>query len=125
MSGHNIVHIEIPSTDGESGSKFYGDAFGWKNSHAEQFNYWMFQPEEGPGGGFPALNDEFNIKPGEILIYIGTDNLEESLAKVESLGGKTLTGRMPIPGMGAFAFFEDPTGNRVGLFENEPMPATS
>ena len=32
-------------------------------------------------------------------------------------GGSTVTPRTAIPGMGAFAYFKDPEGNVVGLWE--------
>jgi predicted enzyme related to lactoylglutathione lyase len=34
----------------------------------------------------------------------------------EALGGKILTPRSEIPGMGWYGLFSDPTGNLVGLF---------
>ena len=37
--------------------------------------------------------------------------------QVEAAGGKTVTSRTEIPGMGAFAYFEDPEGNVMGLWE--------
>ena len=117
MSQHPIVHVEIPSRDAKVNAKFYGDAFGWKLEHAPDFDYWMFAAEGGPGGGFPGLSDQMDIKPGEVLVYISTDDIEASLAKIESLGGKTLSPKQEIPGMGWWAFFADPSGNRLALYK--------
>ena len=117
MSDHPIVHVEIPSRDAKVNAKFYNDAFGWKLEHAAEFDYWMFEAKPGPGGGFPGLSEEMNVKPGEVLVYIGTDDIEASLAKIESVGGKALTPKMEIPGTGWFAFFADPTGNRLALYK--------
>jgi hypothetical protein len=55
-----------------------------------------------------------------VVVYIGTDDIEASLAKVEKLGGKTVTPKSEIPGMGWFALFTDPSGNLVGLFAGIP-----
>ena len=118
MSAHNIVHIEIPSRDAKANAKFYGDAFGWKLSVDPTFDYWQFAPASGPGGAFPGLSDEMGTKPGEVLVYVGTDDIEASLAKIESLGGKTLMPKTEIPGIGWFAFFSDLTGNRLALYTN-------
>jgi predicted enzyme related to lactoylglutathione lyase len=117
MSQHNIVHVEIPSTDPKVNAKFYSDAFGWKLEHDDQFDYWQFRPEGGPGGGFPGTGEPSGGKIGELLVYIGTDDIEASLAKVESLGGKTLMPKQEIPGTGWFAFFADPSGNKVALYK--------
>jgi len=115
---HNIVHVEIPSTNAAVNAKFYGDAFGWKLEHAPEFDYWQFRPEAGPGGGFPGTGEPSGAKIGELLVYIGTDDIEASLAKIESLGGKTLMPKQEIPGTGWFAFFEDPSGNKVALYKS-------
>jgi predicted enzyme related to lactoylglutathione lyase len=58
-----------------------------------------------------------------VLIYISTDDIDDSLAKVESLGGKTLLEKTPVAEMGWYALFADPTGNRIGLWQNAPVPA--
>ena len=118
MSAHNIVHVEIPSTDAKGNAKFYGEAFGWKLKNAPEFDYWQFEPEGGPGGGFPGVDDPAAAKIGEVLVYIGTDDIEASLAKIESLGGKTLMPRQEIPGTGWFAFFADPSGNKLALYKS-------
>jgi predicted enzyme related to lactoylglutathione lyase len=117
MSGHPIVHVEIPSTDAKVNAKFYGDAFGWQLQHAPEFDYWMFSEQGGPGGGFPSTADPSGAKIGEVLVYVGTDDIEASLAKIESLGGKTLMPRQEIPGMGWYAFFADPSGNKLALYK--------
>ncbi len=42
----------------------------------------------------------------------------DALKQVEAAGGRTLRPRTEIPGMGAFAYFSDPEGNAVGMWEN-------
>jgi len=53
-------------------------------------------------------------------LYISTDNIEASLAKIEQAGGVAVAPRTAIPNMGWFALFKDPTGNMIGLFEEPP-----
>ena len=78
----------------------------------------MFQAEGGPGGGFVNTGESMGMdyKAGELLVYISTDDIDASLAQVEAHGGKTLLPKTEIPQVGWFAFFADPTGNRVALF---------
>jgi len=78
-------------------------------------NYITFDAEGGPGGGFNPTEDG-DTNPGDILIYIQTENIEASLAEIEAAGGKTLTPKSEIPGIGWYALFADLTGNRVGLY---------
>jgi|SwirhirootsSR3_FD_contig_21_15303651_length_601_multi_8_in_0_out_0_1 predicted enzyme related to lactoylglutathione lyase len=117
MSNHSIVHIEIPAIDPAKAGTFYTDLFGWNVQVNPAFDYHMFQAEPGPAGGFVKVSEEcLSCKPGEVLIHISTDDIDATLAKAESLGGKILTPKTEIPQIGWFAFFSDPTGNRIGLF---------
>jgi predicted enzyme related to lactoylglutathione lyase len=121
VSNHPIVHIEIPAKKAGEAGKFYGDLFGWKIEADPMYNYVQFQAEGGPGGGFVELagstanNPEY--KPDSLIVYVGSDDIDADLAKVESLGGKTVFPKTEIPHVGWFAIFSDPTGNRIALFK--------
>ncbi len=115
MSKHPIVHIELSANDPEAAGKFYSDAFDWKFEAIPEMNYVTFEAEGGPGGGFNPTSSE-SVNPGDVLVYIQTDDIEASLAKVESLGGKALMPKTEIPNTGWFGIFSDPTGNNVGLY---------
>lgn len=114
MSKHQVVHIEIPSKDPKKNSQFYKDLFDWEISMFEELNYAMFNPGEGPGGGFPPVVD-FN-KTDRLLVYIDTDDIERDLKKAVSLGGKQVLAKTEIPGQGWFALFTDPEGNTLALY---------
>ncbi len=119
MANHPVVHIDIPANDPKASSKFYADAFDWKIHSDPNFDYHMFQAEGGPGGGFTKTGESmgpYRYNPGDVLIYIGTDDIDASLAKVTAHGGKTVLAKTEIPGVGWWAVFSDPTGNKIGLF---------
>lgn len=118
MSSHPIVHVEIPAHDPAAASRFYADLFGWKPETMPDLDYIAFGAQPGPGGGFPKVDDQ-TFKPGDVVVYVGTDDIDATLAKVEALGGKTLLPKTEIPNIGWFAFFSDPTGNRIGLFTGQ------
>jgi predicted enzyme related to lactoylglutathione lyase len=117
MTGHPVVHIDIPASDTKGASQFYADVFGWKITPTE-FDYPLFHAEGGPGGGFASTNTpgSMDYKVGEVLIYINTDDIDASLATVVAHGGKVLLPKTEIPQNGWFAFFADPEGNRIGLY---------
>ena len=48
------------------------------------------------------------------------DGIDDALKEIEAEGGSTVTPRTQIPGMGAFAYFKDPEGNVLGLWETTP-----
>jgi uncharacterized protein len=114
MSGHFICHVDIPANNQEETGKFYESLFGWKIQPIMK-EYTTFATGEGPGGGFSQVGDGM-AKAGQVLVYISTDDIDASLAKAESLGGKTVVPKTEIPTVGWFGIFTDPTGNQIALF---------
>jgi predicted enzyme related to lactoylglutathione lyase len=112
---HPIVHVEIPTTSNDDARRFYSALFGWNVQVYPEMDYAMFEAEGGPGGGFPKVDNEL-VKPGGVLVYVGTDDIDASLSKAESLGGSTVVPKTEIPGVGWFGIFSDPTGNRIALY---------
>ena len=122
MPNHSIVHVDFPANDLEAAGKFYADLFDWKIRHMPEFNYMTFETQTGSGGGFVRVGGEssdpgsLSYKPGEVLVYVSTDDIDATLARVEALGGQPLVPKTEIPNIGWYAVFTDPTGNRVGLY---------
>ena len=114
MATHPIVHVEIPASNTKEAGEFYSKLFDWKLELDTNFNYLQFQPQGGPGGAFVDVDE--TTKPGNVLVYIGADDIDTVLSQVEQLGGKIITPKMEIPMTGWFAVFSDPTGNRIGLY---------
>jgi predicted enzyme related to lactoylglutathione lyase len=117
MTKRNIVHIEIPAADLEKAGKFYQDLFGWKIQPIPEMNYVLWEPEQEPGGGFNPLNE--SVKPGDVLIYVDSDDIEADLQQVKALGGTVLSEKTEITGTGWFALFKDPTGNTIALYTSK------
>jgi uncharacterized protein len=119
-----VVHFEIPFDDKQRAMKFYADAFGWKLTDMPEMSYVMAEttavnerqmPRE-PG----AINGGLFQRPKEAphpVVYLGVSSVDQAIKKAQSAGGKVVTHRTPIPGMGAFARVTDTEGNVVGLFE--------
>ncbi|HEX9117384.1 MAG TPA: VOC family protein [Anaerolineae bacterium] len=121
MANRPFVHIEIPAADRQKAAEFYGKAFDWTfEDYGPPMNYTTFRTGN-IGGGFPELGDDY--KPGDVIVYIGSDDIEADLRRIESLGGKTVMPKMEIPETGWFALFTDPTGNKLALFT--PLPGMS
>jgi predicted enzyme related to lactoylglutathione lyase len=129
VKAHPIVHVEIPSNDLTQITEFYADVFGWQIDHSME-NYPLFSADGGPGGGFVALTEAVTSGPvgfgiGRPLIHLATDDIEATLATVESHGGKTLLGKTEIPNIGWWAALADPSGNPIGLYCALPCEAAS
>ena len=116
MSENHVVHVEFSAQDRESASHFYSDLFGWKFEQFPEMNYATFETGNNVGGGLNPISD--TNPAGTVVVYIGTDDIDATLAKAESLGAKILRPKTEIPNTGWFGFFSDPTGNMVGLYTN-------
>ena len=124
MSGHPIVHIEIPATNTSAAGKFYNEVFGWNIQADQEYGYIQFQSEGGPGGGFVEIGKENPVnvqyKSDSLLVYLASDDIAATLATIEAHGGKTVLPKTEIPHVGWWAIFTDPSGNRLALFTPAP-----
>lgn len=108
-----VVHFELAAENPEQLQRFYREAFGWEfSSWGGDQEYWMIKtgPDGAPGidGGMGRKGDE---RVGAVN-SIAVTSIDATLALVEKHGGKTVTPKMEIPGVGQIAYFEDPEGNR-------------
>lgn len=118
--GMPVVHFEITGHDGAQLQSFYSKLFGWKIDANNPMQYGLVAAEEKSiGGGISG--HEPGGKPS-VTVYVAVDKIDPVLAEVAKHGGSTVMPRTVIPGMVIMAQFKDPSGNVIGLVENE-MPA--
>jgi hypothetical protein len=110
-----VVHFEVVGKDMAKLQSFYGEVFGWKTEAIPEMGYAMVEKEgEGIAGGLGQSQDGGS---GHVTFYVGTDDPQATLDKVEQLGGKTV---MPVTEleMVTLAMFEDPEGHVIGIVKN-------
>ncbi len=104
-----ICSLEMYATDGAATAQFFGVQFGW-GSLATMAQYMAFDPGAGVGGVFqshtPAL---------PALAYVYVADVGATLTAIDAAGGKRTGDAMPMPGMGCFGYFADPSGTAMGL----------
>jgi uncharacterized protein len=123
MSGR-VVHFEIPFDDGDRARAFYKEAFDWQVQEMPDMGYTMVMSgpsgDQGPtepgyiNGGMLGRGDGPATAP---VLVIDVESIDVALERITELGGSTLVGRTPVGGMGFSAYFNDPEGNVVGLWE--------
>jgi uncharacterized protein len=126
-----VVHFEIPADDLDRAKSFYGTVFGWelqtapmnggeytsvRTTDVDEQTQLPTEPGAINGGMF-VRNESTVTTP---VITIDVDGIDDALKQIEAEGGSTVTPRTAIPGMGAFAYFKDPEGNVMGLWETTP-----
>ena len=111
---NKIAWYEVLGKDADALRGFYGEMFGWKYQLMEEMNYGLIQHEEGEVGGGVGATPE---GPGWSTFYVGTDDLNASIAKAKKLGGKVVMPRTELPDGGVIAVIQDPEGHPVGLVQ--------
>ena len=107
-----VTHFEITAKDSKKLQDFYTKVFDWKLTDAPM-GYKMVDTNatgHGINGGIGQSRDG----KGMLTVYVETEDLVGTLAKVEKAGGKTI---MPPTQAGPveLALFADPEGNVIGL----------
>ena len=123
---NSVVHFEIPADDLERAKKFYADVFGWQVSDFGG-TYMVTTTQIDPQTQIPlnpgAINGDIfkreeNVKHPTVVIKV--PSIEEHMKMIEASGGKPGEGKVEIPDVGYYAYFTDPEGNRIGLWEDMP-----
>jgi predicted enzyme related to lactoylglutathione lyase len=113
-AGSPVVHFEVMGRDGDTLRSFYGELFGWEfNRPGPEMDYGLVDAEEGQGiaGGVGASPQG----DGHVMFYVGVDDLQATLDKAESLGGKTVSPPMDVVEGTRIAHVGDPEGHTVGI----------
>jgi hypothetical protein len=125
----SIVHFEIPAKDVKRASEFYAKAFGWQFTQFPGFEYWSIGTTMSDKNGRPtspgAINGGMGKKgamaPNDVTVTIGVANIDAALETVKKLGGKQEGKKQPVGDMGWSAYFKDPEGNVIGLWQAKGM----
>jgi predicted enzyme related to lactoylglutathione lyase len=121
----SVVHFEIPADDVARAKEFYRSVFDWQLQDMPEMDYTILRTTEVDENQMPttagAINGGLMRRTQDTptpVLTIDVESVDQALKQVEAAGGRTVRPRTEIPGMGAFAYFTDPEGNTLGLWEN-------
>ncbi len=129
MSGE-VVHFELPVENHERAGKFYHEVFGWKSMHDPKLNYTMVETTEVNEQRMPknpgSINGGFSPRGGAVkapVVTILVDEIADAEKSIQKHGGKVVQKKTAIGdgAMGHVAYFTDPEGNLVGLYQRGSM----
>lgn len=118
MNEHEkLNYVEFPARKPEQTREFFRAAFGWE---FEEFgpDYCAFSGE-GLDGGFYRSDLYSTTQSGAALLVFYSEDLEATLAKVESAGGRLEKPIFDFPGGRRFHFCE-PSGNEFAVWSDRP-----
>ena len=120
-----FIWYELMTTDAEGAKAFYDKVVGWNigEGAAEYQGYRMINRNDGGfAGGVMPLTDEMcshGARP-TWLGYLYVPDVDRTVAKIETAGGKALMPAMDIPNVGRIAMVADPQG--IPFYVMKPIP---
>ncbi|HUQ82709.1 MAG TPA: VOC family protein [Gemmatimonadaceae bacterium] len=114
-----FVWYELSTPDVDAAQKFYPRFTGWRTQAFDE-DYTMWTTGGVPIAGLFRLTDEMRQQgiPPNWLPYVEASNVDETVAKAQSLGGRVVHGPAEVPGAGRFAVVADPQGAVFGVYKS-------
>ncbi len=117
-----VIHFEISADEPARALRFYSDVFGWDaRKWGGPDDYWLVTTGEegqmGIDGGLYKRHQGMSFTSH--VNTIDVPSVDEFIARITSHGGKAVTSKMHIPGVGYFAYCEDTEGNTFGIMQDD------
>jgi predicted enzyme related to lactoylglutathione lyase len=122
---NSLCWNELGTNDTAKAAEFYTKVFGW-TANAQQvgpMEYTMFVNGQRPAGGMYPLTPEMGNVPPHWTVYFAVEDCDATAEKAISLGAKTITPAMDIPGVGRFSVLLDPQGAAFAIIKLASPPA--
>jgi predicted enzyme related to lactoylglutathione lyase len=120
-----VIHFEIGADEAGRALRFYEDVFGWRARKWEgPEDYWLLGTGEGgPGidGGLYRRHEGMSFNAH--VNTIDVPSVDDYLARVEAAGGRGLTKKITLPGVGYLAYCQDTEGNTFGIMQADAKAA--
>jgi predicted enzyme related to lactoylglutathione lyase len=111
------MHFELIASDPRLLRSYYTALFGWSEDDYPEAQYTILKSGEGQGIDFAVGSTMSGLSPGP-TIYVAVEDVDATLSTARSLAGTAVIQEpYEIEGMGRFAVFSDPEGNRIGLWK--------
>jgi predicted enzyme related to lactoylglutathione lyase len=114
-----LCYLEIPALDVHQSASFYEKVFGWDIRGRDTFHPSFAYPTADVTGAW--VTGRAISRDAGLLAYIWVDDIDDSLARIESHGGEVAQGPHRISaGDEWIATLRDPAGNLIGLYQEGP-----
>ena len=118
---NSVTHFEIYGENLADLADFYQELFGWRITKAPGIDYHMIQTgANGTSGIRGGLQHRPIPEPRSWVHYVAVDSIDDTIARVESLGGSVLRAKTAVPQTAWYAVVEDPEGNVFAVWQADP-----
>jgi predicted enzyme related to lactoylglutathione lyase len=115
--------FECGTRDLERTKAFYSRVLGWNpvdspmpGEHGGVYTL-LKVGDEDVAGMYELSGPQFEGVPSHWLSYVCVEDADAASRKAEALGGVVLMAPFDVPGVGRMAFFSDPTGAHIAIFQ--------
>jgi predicted enzyme related to lactoylglutathione lyase len=114
--GKFVWHEQVSDDPGQA-QNFYTQLFGWGTEvfKAGEMDYTMISSGGSTHGGFSQAME--GAPPPHWLGHVGVENLDETIEKAKSAGGKVAAGPFDMEDVGRMAVLTDPQGAHVSAYQ--------
>jgi predicted enzyme related to lactoylglutathione lyase len=115
-----VSHFEFYAQDAERAVVFYRQVFGWQITKWEgPIDYWLVTTG---GEDEPGINGAIARRTGEETTYnvIDVPSFDEFAERIVKAGGKVVSPKQAVPGVGYAGYFADTEGVIFGIMEEDP-----
>lgn len=123
----SLCWIELGTTDQNAAKQFYASLFGWSAQDSPMGPnafYTMFSLEGRNCAAAYTLDQNAQGAPPHWMLYVATDNADETAAKATKAGGKVMAGPFDVLTFGRMAVIQDPTGVVFSIWQPNTHPGT-
>jgi len=113
------VHFELGVDDVQRSISFYENVFGWRfEKWSGPMDYWMIMTGE---EGEPGIDGGLGLRSDGTQTFntIGVLDVDAAIASIQANGGKIITPKQAVPGVGYLAYCQDTEGNTFGIMQSD------
>ncbi|WP_067458546.1 VOC family protein [Actinomadura macra] len=117
---NTVTWFQVGTDAPAEARRFYGDLFGWQfavDPDEDGYDLISYPGDDVPKGGVSHHTDP---SENHAMFLVMVEDVDATCARTEQSGGKVAVPAVTTVNGLRFAYVEDPSGNRFGVFKPAP-----
>ncbi|QXJ20761.1 VOC family protein [Actinomadura graeca] len=114
---NTVTWFQVDTDAPAEARRFYGDVFGWQftiDPDEDGYDLIGYPGDDVPKGGIFHQSD---ASENRAMFFVLVEDVDATCAQTEKAGGKIALPPVDAANGLRFAYLEDPSGNRFGIFK--------